>query len=163
MVILLIALQSTHMRHEPSFLGTKITGTAQGLRDSCTYPLSDASLDTKVITKHLRRNKKTHKAPFLLFLVFFLFLFFLLQLFFDIFFKVTSKLNSRTKRNASNEQMTTHTFSGEGRGKRKKRYSPPLSLSQKYGLLRFKQKVYSDWGSKSLPQTEVVLRLEQKV
>jgi hypothetical protein len=32
MVILLIALQSTHMRHEPSFLGTKIIGTAQGLR-----------------------------------------------------------------------------------------------------------------------------------
>jgi hypothetical protein len=28
MVILLIALQSTHMCHEPSFLGTKITGIA---------------------------------------------------------------------------------------------------------------------------------------
>jgi hypothetical protein len=36
MVILLIALQSTHIRHVPSFLGTKITRTAQGLRDSQT-------------------------------------------------------------------------------------------------------------------------------
>ena len=32
MVMLLMARQSTHMRHVPSFLGTSRTGTAQGLR-----------------------------------------------------------------------------------------------------------------------------------
>src|SRR3954468_17987814 len=39
-VMLLIALQSTHIRHVPSFLGTKITGTTQGLRLTRIYPLS---------------------------------------------------------------------------------------------------------------------------
>jgi hypothetical protein len=50
--------------------------------------------------------------------------------------------------NASNEQLTTHTFSGEGRGK-------TLSLSQKYDLLsqnydlvEHKQKVYSESSRK---------------
>jgi hypothetical protein len=51
--------------------------------------------------------------------------------------------------------MTTHTFFREGRGKMVKRFS--LSLGSMYGLLRFKQKVYSDWGSKCL------LRLKQKL
>jgi hypothetical protein len=41
MVMLFMAQQSTHMREVPSFLGTKITGTAQGLRLSRTYPLSN--------------------------------------------------------------------------------------------------------------------------
>ena len=36
MVMLLRALQSEHMRHVPSFLGTKITGTTQGLILSLT-------------------------------------------------------------------------------------------------------------------------------
>ena len=39
MVMLLRALQSEHMRHVPSFLGTKITGIAQGLILSLTQPL----------------------------------------------------------------------------------------------------------------------------
>jgi hypothetical protein len=43
MVILLMALQSTHMRQVPFFLGTKIIGTAQGLRVSHTYPWSKSS------------------------------------------------------------------------------------------------------------------------
>ena len=38
--MLLIARQSTHMRHVPSFLGTKIAGTTQGLRETRMYPLS---------------------------------------------------------------------------------------------------------------------------
>src|SRR5215216_2701337 len=38
--MLLIALKSTHMRHVPSFLGTKIIGTTQGLRETRMYPLS---------------------------------------------------------------------------------------------------------------------------
>lgn len=33
-VIALIARQSTHMRQEPSFFGTKRTGTAHGDKDS---------------------------------------------------------------------------------------------------------------------------------
>ena len=33
MVMLLIARQSTHMRHEPSFFGTSKTGTEQGDED----------------------------------------------------------------------------------------------------------------------------------
>jgi len=37
-MMLLIARQSTHILHEPSFLGTKRTGTRQGERLSCTYP-----------------------------------------------------------------------------------------------------------------------------
>jgi hypothetical protein len=32
-VMLFIALQSTHLCHDPSFFGTKSTGIAQGLRD----------------------------------------------------------------------------------------------------------------------------------
>jgi len=36
-VILLMALQSTYMRQLPSFFGTKITRTAQGLRLPHTY------------------------------------------------------------------------------------------------------------------------------
>jgi hypothetical protein len=42
-VILFIALQSTHILQDPSFLGTKITGTAQGLKLSRTKPLSRSS------------------------------------------------------------------------------------------------------------------------
>jgi hypothetical protein len=44
-----------------------------------------------------------------------------------------------------NEQLTTHTF------------SLSLSLGSMYGLLRFKQKVHSDWGSK------ILLGLKQKL
>jgi hypothetical protein len=43
MVILLTALQSTHMRQVPFFLGTKIIGMVQGLRLSRTYPWSRSS------------------------------------------------------------------------------------------------------------------------
>jgi hypothetical protein len=43
MVILLMALQSIHMRQVPFFLGTKITGIAQVLRLSRTYPWSKSS------------------------------------------------------------------------------------------------------------------------
>jgi hypothetical protein len=43
MVILLIALQSTHMHQIPFLLGTKIIGTAQGLRLSPTYLCSKSS------------------------------------------------------------------------------------------------------------------------
>jgi hypothetical protein len=40
---LFMAQQSTHMRQVPFFLGTKITGTSQGLRLSRMYPLSNNS------------------------------------------------------------------------------------------------------------------------
>jgi hypothetical protein len=43
MVILLMALQSTHILQVPFFLGTKITGMAQGLRLSRTYLWSKSS------------------------------------------------------------------------------------------------------------------------
>uniref|UniRef100_A0A0D3DNM8 Uncharacterized protein n=1 Tax=Brassica oleracea var. oleracea TaxID=109376 RepID=A0A0D3DNM8_BRAOL len=42
-VMLLMARQSTHMRQDPSFLGTRRTGTAQGLRLSLMCPFSRRS------------------------------------------------------------------------------------------------------------------------
>jgi hypothetical protein len=67
----------------------------------------DVSLDTKVITKHHRRNKKkTHTSP-----LFIVACFFVLQHFFDIYLRATSKLNSKTKQNDSNEQQTTLSLS----------------------------------------------------
>jgi hypothetical protein len=93
----------------------------------------DASLDTKVITK-----------PFLCCCFF---RFFLLQLFFDKFCQGNFKTELQDQ-NTSNEQLTTHTFSGEGRGKIVKKDT--LSLGSMYGLLGLKQKVHSDCGSKIL-------------
>jgi len=43
MVMLLMALQSQHIRHLPSFLGTNNTITSQGLKLFCTKPLSNRS------------------------------------------------------------------------------------------------------------------------
>jgi len=43
MVMLLMALQSQHILHLPSFLGTNKTGTTQGLRLFWTQPLSNKS------------------------------------------------------------------------------------------------------------------------
>jgi hypothetical protein len=40
--MLLIARQSTHIRHDPSFFGTSKIGTEHGLRDSRMYPLSSS-------------------------------------------------------------------------------------------------------------------------
>ena len=42
-VILLIARQSTHILHVPSFLGTNRTSTAHGLMLSLTYPFAKSS------------------------------------------------------------------------------------------------------------------------
>jgi hypothetical protein len=50
MVMLFMARQSTHMRQVPFFLGTKITGTTQGLRLSRTYPLSNNSWTCHLIS-----------------------------------------------------------------------------------------------------------------
>jgi len=43
MIMLLIAQQYMHILHVPSFLGTRITGIAQGLMLCCTYPFSNNS------------------------------------------------------------------------------------------------------------------------
>jgi hypothetical protein len=85
-----------------------------------------------VITKHHRtKERKTHTKPLFCCCV---------LLFFYNFFKGTSKLNIKTKMLL---MRTDHTHS--------------LSLRSMYGLIRFKQKVYSDWGSKGL------LGLKQKL
>jgi hypothetical protein len=107
------------------------------------------SLDKKVITKHHRtKERKTHTKRLLccfFFCSFYFFSFFLLQLFFDnFFFRGTSKVNSRT------EMLLMSNWPHSLFPERVGQLSLSLSLSQKYGLLGFKQKVYLDWSSKGL-------------
>jgi hypothetical protein len=73
-----------------------------------------------------------------------------------IFFQGNLKTEKQDQ-NASNEQLTTHTFSRGGRGKMLKKDTLSLPLSEVWsprtqaeGLLEVKQKVYMDWGNKGL-------------
>lgn len=58
-VILLIALLSTHIRHEPSFLGMSKAGTAQGLRLSRRNPLRRVPRPDDAIT-HARPDSSSN-------------------------------------------------------------------------------------------------------
>jgi hypothetical protein len=133
-----------------------------------------------VITKHHRRNKKRKhtQIPFFVVACFFFF-YFLLQLF-SIFFQGNFKTEQRDQ-NASNAQLTRHSFSREGRGETIKKIlslgsmvmhrTTHTNLSTK-GALGLEQKVYSDSNTRSTQigatrytwiQTEALLRFEYKV
>jgi hypothetical protein len=121
------------------------------------------SLDTKVVTKHHHRNKKkAHTKP--LFCCCLFFSIFLLQLFFIYFFRATSKLNSRTKANTSNEQLTALSLSLSEVWSTRIQAESVLRLGQQ-GLLGLKQKLYSDWSTRSNHtriQVPSVLRLDRR-